>query len=131
MVGRFRINTATLICSAFVFRLLFVNIGILSSFSSQQHIRAIKSHFSTTLKKRRNIETANPFGTTNQAAIEICEEESEDNNLLKTFLFTPVQRLGFLLSDALQPFLKKIRPFHKPLSYTESQRYLALRVFRI
>lgn len=131
MFGRFKINTATLICSAFVFRLLFVNIGLLSSLSSQQHSGIIKSHFSTTFKKRRNIEAANGFGTTNYAAIEICEEESDDNIQLKSFLFAPVQQLYFLVANTQQNVLKKTGLFQRPPSYIESQRYIAFQVFRI
>lgn len=131
MFGRLKINTATLICTAFVFRLLFVNIGLLSSFNSQQHSGIIKSHFSATVKKRRNIEAANGFGTTNYAAIEICEEESDDNIQLKSFLFAPVQQLYFLVANTVQNVLRKTGLIQRPPSYIESQRCIAFQVFRI
>jgi hypothetical protein len=131
MFASFKINTAVIICTAFIFRLLFVNIGIISSLNTQQNHGIIKNHFSSAIKKRRNIESSTNSGSASYVVTEICEEDTDDEKAAKPNPFLFIQVLYSFLSDKINNTLEKIAPFYNYLSYKSSHRYLAFQVFRI
>jgi len=136
MLTSFKINTAIFICIAFILRLLVVNIGSISSLDGPHKNGFTKSHFSSKMKRRKNVEassvsTSNTSGTTEYLAAEICEEDSNENTPTKSNSFFLVQVLYSLIADKLVSDLKRILPFYKHFSYTESHRYLTYQVFRI
>ena len=132
MLGRININTAALICAAFIFRLLFINVGIISSLSTSQNTSNIKRHFSTVIKKRRKqfdpITSSNNVG---YSTVEITEEDSNDEEQFKlnpsTLLFVFYSKIEHKIKDVL----KKINPFNKHFSFNSSNRHLEYQVFRI
>src|ERR1700740_1586759 len=79
MYRSFKINIAIVICLTFVFRLLFVNISLLSASNIQQTNNPLSKYFSTTQKRKRNTETVVKPNAIDYAAIEVCEEDSDDD----------------------------------------------------
>ena len=79
MYRSFKINIAIVICLTFVFRLLFVNISLLSASNIQQSNNPLSKYFSTTQKRKRNTETVVKPNAIDYAAIEVCEEDSDDD----------------------------------------------------
>lgn len=67
----FRLSTATFIFLAFFFRLAFVNICLFTSLETPQTNALIKSHFSSILKKRREV-----ADVANKASFELAAEEA-------------------------------------------------------
>lgn len=132
LLGRIKINTAVLICTAFVFRLLFVNIGLVSSLNTNQNNSTIKRHFFTVIKKRRKqfdpVITCKSNGC---SAVEILEEETDNEELfrLNTFplLFIFYSKIELKIKDVL----KRINPFNKRFAFNSSRRHLEYQVFRI
>src|SRR3954469_5808226 len=84
MLGLIKINTALLLCTVFIFRILFVNIGIISSQNTKQNNSSVKTHFSTVIKKRKNFEATNNSGNCDYSLVEICEEDVDDDIHLKS-----------------------------------------------
>jgi len=131
MLRGLKINTALVICAAFFFRLLFVNIGIVSSLNTHQNKGVVKAHFSSLMKKRRTVEAPNSSGNYEYSAIEICEEGADENNFSKSnpFLFTQV--LYSPVAGKISNTLQKVKIFQGLFSYSPLPRYLKLEVFRI
>ena len=131
MLSSFKINYAVIICCAFVFRVLFVNVGIISSLNTHQNKGVVKAHFSGNIKKRRNVDAPNTTGNYEYSATEICEEGADENNSSKSnpFLFTQV--LNSLFAGKINSTTEKISPFLSYFSYPVSPRYLAFQVFRL
>lgn len=132
MLQRLKINTAVLICTAFIFRLLFVNIGLASSINTGQNNGTIKRHFSTVIKKRRKqfdpITNSVRFG---YSAVEILEEDSNDENQFKLNPFLFVHVFYSVVENKIKDTLRKITSFNKYFSYNSSRRHLEYGVFRI
>ena len=125
-----RIHIAMLICAAFIFRILFINIGPLTSLNTIQHKHFLKSHRSTSLKKRRRyFDTAVNLKKTSNSIVEICKAEDNQKQAVTSTSF-----LTRLFSVSVTGLLKS-KPFLSALNYFPSyhtrHRYLALQVFRI
>ena len=132
MFKAIKINTAVLICTAFIFRLLFVNIGLISTLNNNQHNGNIKRHFASIIKKRRKqfdpITSCKNFG---YSTVEALEEDSNDEELFKSN-FLPLLFLFYSkIENEINAILKKITSFNKHFSYSSSYRYVEYRVFRI
>jgi hypothetical protein len=126
-----KINTAIIICFAFIFRLLFVNIGLISSLDTQQSKSIIKAHFSSTIKKRRQIQSSNNLVNSGYSAVEICEENADEVIQIKSNPFLLLQFLFSFFSSKINDQVERITQFYNYLSYKSSHRYLAFQVFRI
>jgi hypothetical protein len=125
MFRSLKVNTAILICSAFIFRLLFANICIVSS-SNAQHNKGQKSHYSTLMKRRNHpSDHSKNFGT---SVVEICEEDSDEHNQFKANPFFLVQVLYSLAAKGIENHLKL---FSRSFPRTLSNQYLVLQVIRI
>ncbi len=131
MVTNWKISTAFLLTSVFLFRILFVNIGVISSLNTQQNKSFVKNYFSTTLKKRRQIENATTSTNTPYATVEICEEDATEDNVVKSNPFLLIQVIYSFLADKLEGSLKRVTPFLTHLANLSSPRYLRLQVIRI
>lgn len=132
MLPSTKINTAVIICAAFIFRLLFVNIGLVSSLNTSQNNSTIKRHFSTVIKKRRKnfdpITNSKNFG---YSVVEILEEDSNDEEQFKLNPFLILFIFYSKIESKIQNVLKKITPFNKHFSFNSSNRHVEYRVFRI
>lgn len=132
MLRILNINTAFLICTAFVFRLLFVNLGLVSSLNTNQNNSTIKRHFSTVIKKRRKqFDPVTTCKSNGCSAVEILEEDTDDEDFfrLNTFplLFIFYSKIELKIKD----ILKRITPFNKRFAFNPSSRHLEYQVFRI
>ena len=128
MLGRLKINTATLICLAFIFRLLFINIGIASSLNPSN----LKRHFSTVIKKRgNNLDPLNNAVGIGYSPLEILEEDSNDDEQFKINPSLLSHVFYSKIECKIKNTLKKITPFNKYFSYKSSYRYIEYQVFRI
>jgi hypothetical protein len=132
MLRGLKINTAALICVAFIFRLLFVNIGLVSSLNTSQNNSTIKRLFSTVIKKRRKqFDPITSSKNTGYSTVEILEEDSNDEELFKLNPFPLLFIFYSQIENKIKDTLKKITPFNKHFSFNSSNRHVEYRVFRI
>lgn len=132
MYGSFKINTAAAICLAFIFRLLFVNIGLVSAFNTSQNNGTIKHHFSTVIKKRRKqFDPISNSKGNGYSTVEIVEEDSNDEEQFKLNSFPVLFLFYSKIEHKIKNTLKKITPFNKHFSFNSSNRYIEYRVIRI
>lgn len=128
MIRALKISTALLICSVFLFRLLFINIGAITSSSSA---KTSKSHLSSLLKKRKHVDAVDSSKDSDYSATEICEEDADDvDSEIKS---TPLVFIQVLYSLAAVETVNKLNilPSHTFYSDTSSHKYLTFQVFRI
>lgn len=132
MLGRIKINTAFVICSAFIFRLLFINIGFISSFIPNTGSKAVKNQYLADIKKRRKqfdpISNSKTFG---YSAVEILEEDSNDEEQFKLNPFPTLFIFHSTIENKINNLLKTITPFNKHFSFSSSNRYVEYQVFLI
>jgi hypothetical protein len=128
MFRYFKINTALVICLAFVVRLLFLNLGVFSStFNADQ----LRSKHSYTLKKRRtNAEFNSIANTKDYSLVEFCEEaDTEDDDqkinspVLLSVLYSFLDKLSFIPKPNIS--------FDRIKSELFPKRYLSLSILRI
>jgi hypothetical protein len=132
MLGRLKINTAALICLAFIFRLLFVNVGVISSLKTNQNNNIIKRHFSTVIKKRsKNVDPINNSTSSGYSPFGILEEDNDNDDQFKLNPFTLIHFFYSRIECKIKNTLKKITPFNKYFSYKSSYRYIEYQVFKI
>lgn len=132
MFRRLKINTAVLICTAFVFRLLFVNIGLVSSLNTSHNNSTIKHHFSSIIKKRRKqFDPTTSSKTIGFSVVEITEEDSNDEEQFKLNPFTLFCVFYSKVESKITNVLKNITHFNQHFAFNSSHRYIEYRVFRI
>ena len=132
MLGILKINTATLICFAFIFRLLFVNIGIVSSLNTIQGNHHLKTGYSNVLKQSgKSIEPLTKPVNFGFSPLEILEEDSDNDHHFKLNPYTLVHFFHPKIECKIKNTLKTITPFNKYFSYKSSYRYIEYQVFRI
>jgi hypothetical protein len=132
-----KIHTAALISLAFVFRILFVNMPLLSSTYNSQTNKLLTTHFSTTQKKRRQLQAGVESGAiiartdfTKYEAEEIYEENfggqkaslKVNSPILLFFLLALARRI-------VTPF--RAGAFSSVNYYLYPKKYLALSNLRI
>ncbi|MCW3077473.1 MAG: hypothetical protein JWO32_2082 [Bacteroidetes bacterium] len=128
MVKSFKINTAILICTVFVLRLLIINISAVSSFSNSSVGANTKKHFSDTYKRRHLLDPSADKGA-RELAIEFCEESDNEDDILKSSS-VPVFILHSFFSDTLDSFQCNV-PFDFIHDKITSKKYLSISVLRI
>jgi hypothetical protein len=131
MLGKFKINIAILICLTFVFRLLFVNISLLSASNIQQTNNLLSKYFSTTQKRKRNAETVVRSNATDYTVVEVCEEGLDNEEDL-------IKANSSVILSTFCSFLKRItstpklnRLFDLIKSDLYPKKYLALSTLRL
>jgi hypothetical protein len=132
MFTAFKINTAFFICLAFVFRLLFVNINLLSSFQTSPTAKLSAKHSSTIKKRRRPVEVAAQSGfNKDYAVVEVCEENADGEEdfskantpVILSVLFSYFKHLLFIPKSA--------QPFDSIKCDLYPKKYLSLSILRI
>ncbi len=132
MFTHLKINTAIAICTAFVFRLLFVNIGFLPLQNNSQVNNEVIKHFSTVLKKRkRHVESTVRSNAIDYSTLEFCEEGLDNEE-------DPVKENSPVILSFLHSFLKYItfipksnHPFDLIKCDLYPKKYLSLSILRI
>ncbi len=127
MIKTVKINTALLLCTAFIIRILFVNIGIISSLNTQENNVIIKAHYSTIMKRRKLFDALNNSKNCDYSTIEICEEDFDDHNEFKPSLFFVKQFLYSMVAIKKESNLQKTL-FYKYFLYTSPSRFLVFRI---
>ncbi len=127
-----KINTALLICTAFVFRLLFVNIGLLPSSNNSQVNHEVTKHFSTIQKKRKRHTESTVQSTVIDYSSEEFFEEGSGNKEEQVKKESPV--ILFFLYSFLKRTTSTLRLNHlfdiiKCDLYPK--KYLSLSILRI
>jgi hypothetical protein len=131
MLKGLKINTAVLICTAFIFKLLFFNMNALAGISS--HVPTITSkHFHPKLKKRNEyaevaVQTTDSKEHVVQQAYDEGLEIEDDSISLKTPLF--ITLYSFFKGVPEVPKLNIPFDFIKCNLYPK--KYLALSVLRV
>jgi hypothetical protein len=107
-----------------------VSAGNISSLHSQNS-GSNKKQFSFALKKKRkNVDPSDNSSTPKYSAVEISEEDSDDEAQHK--LATPLLiQFNALVIDNTRSQIQAISPFNKHYTYNSTQRHLEFRVFRI
>jgi hypothetical protein len=129
---KFKINTAIFIFLAFIFRLLFVNIGLLSSLSSPQTNKLLSSHFAASQKRRRAPEVASQSSPKDYTIVEVCEEgsDNEEEDFAKVNLPVILSAFYAFLTNLI--FIPKSNPpFESVSNNLYSKRYLSLSILKI
>ena len=127
----FKLLTAIVISLAFIFRLLFVNIGLVTSLKASPSGKRLTSHVSKLIKRRRGAEAVVKPNAESYSAVEVCEEDSDTEEDL-------VKALTAVLLFFLCFFFKRndsaYGPGHSPGSLPYNlypKRYLALSTLRL
>ena len=131
MLRRNHVYAALLICLAFVFRLLFLNLGILTSSNIMQGNDFVKSNYSKTMKRRKNFDIVTHDKKGGFSVVEICEEENKNEFKIKRKFSLLVKQLCTEFSDQLNGRHKKIRYFDFFDVDILNNRYLVFQSFRI
>ncbi len=131
MLTRVKTITSLLICLTFILRLLFVNIGLISSLNTKQNNSNIRSHFSSIMKRRKGPDIIK--GTENRqcTTTEICEENSNDEDNISKH--PPLVLLRTLYSFILnKTSLSRTNAFLESVNFHLSLRkHLSLSILRI
>lgn len=130
MLKLFKINTAILICMAFIFRILFVNLGLMANMNTNHH-GVIKGHFASVIKKRKLTEYTNQSSKETYSIAEICEENLDEDEQLR---LNPLDLIKTIISFFTVKFasnIQKFPPSFDLLSFNSTDRYLKLQVIRI
>jgi hypothetical protein len=129
MITAFKINTAIIVFLAFIFRLLFVNVGWLSSNNSSQNQPLAKSSIVT--HKDQSSELKSHSYSRDYMLIELCEEDSDnEEDVVKTH---PPVVLFFLQSlfGKIEGSEGSDNPFDSIKCNLFPKRYLSLSILRI
>lgn len=130
MLGTLKINTALFICSAFIFKFLFLNIGSLHSHSTENY-NLLKNRLSKVIDTQKHFEPVDASQAYECLTTDFFEEDSNDTEQFKCHALLPVLVLYALLSGDVKSTPEKITPCPQHFAYTSSHRYLLLRTFRI
>ena len=128
---KFKINTAIIIFMAFIFRLVFVNVSMITPINSKTSKLAV-SHFSSKIKKRRkNTEVDAKSSIEKYSATEVCEENLDgEESLIKADLPVLFSFLYSLFNRVTDPIKSNIS-FDSIKCTLYPKKYLALSTLRI
>ncbi len=123
MIKNWKINTAFLLCSVFIIRILLI--GVISSVNAPQNRAIVKAHFSNSLKRRRYFHKLDDAKSVQVSAAEIFEQRSNNNKPYRPGLLSFLQQL-FILAP-----LQSAHHYLLRAPCTSISRYHLFRVFRI
>jgi hypothetical protein len=127
---RFKINIALLICTAFILRILVVNMGFISGFSTEE---AIGGNLNSAFKKSANTEVGTHANTKDYIIAEVFEEDSDHENEEDEAKTNSTIVLSVLYSFLQHLDLSPVSDHSFDLIKSElyPKRYLSLSVLRI
>lgn len=129
MLRKLKINTALIICVAFLFRLFTLNAGFISALDDQQNIHAKGYYALITKKEIIHVEPVTD-SKVSYSDLEFSEEDSDENefkiytSLLLESFYAPIQH-------SVIKQIAVITPSNKHYISSSSQRHLEFGVFRI
>ena len=130
MLRRSKINIASCICIAFLFRLLIVNVGLVLTPNAEQISDVVKSRSSNFIKYNNHFEPVNDNKSSAYLVEEMFEEDIEDDDQFKLDAFFITHVFFSIAASKIETQLKNITPFNKHFS-CNSSRYLEFGVFRL
>jgi hypothetical protein len=131
MSGKGKINTAILICSVFIFRILFIYACLLLSLTAHRDSSFTKKQSSAILKHRNSFEALNDFGKSKYSVVEIYEETTDNEDEVKLNPFFFLHLMYSLVASGMDYQPKRVAAFERHFSYSSSYRYLAFQSIRI
>lgn len=127
MFKSFKVNTAIIICAAFILKLLVINAGFFS-LNGKINTPAKAQLINTT--KIKTIEAATTSSNDEYLA-EICEEDSDEETQLKINSFFPTQVLYYFFGVYNCSDSQNTLPLPRNFSFIETSTCVTLQVFRI
>lgn len=130
MLSGLKINSALLLCTAFIFRLLFVNAGVISSLHTQ-YSKYANARFANTIKRHAPCEASANLKGDERSLLEICETDADDDDKFKVRPSVLSTLVYLLVTKNLSYSVQKVIPSGDLVSGSLPQRYLLFQVFRI
>jgi hypothetical protein len=124
----FKINTATIVFLALMFRLFVVNIYAVSSLKTIQANNLLTFHFSTILKRRQTTNTVANSNLTKFHHTEVCAENSDQQVTLKRLKLIIIKSFFYSI---IKISSKSYNSFDSIKCKIYPKRYLAFSLFRI
>jgi hypothetical protein len=131
MCKNLKINIALLLCSVFVFKVLFMNINLLSSSDTPQTKSLLAKHFRTIQKRRRHTQITIQSNVIDYATVEICEEISNNEEELKKAGSPVILSILYSFLKRTTLILKSSLPFDLIKCDLYPKKYLSLSNLRI
>lgn len=133
MLGHFKlkINIAIVISVAIIFRLLFINIGLLSSFSTPQTNNLLSNYFSGVQKNKPQDQTDVKANVKDYTAMYVCDEGSDNKEDLVKASSPAISFLFFCFVSRILFTEKLNSSFDLIKCDIHPKRYLALSILRI
>ena len=131
MLSGLKINTAILICLAITFRLLFINIGLLSSFETTQTNYLLSNYFSTVQKNKAQDQTDVTANVKDYTDMYVCDEGSDNKEDLVKASSPAISFLFFSFFSRILFTPKLSSSFDLIKCDIHPKRYLALSILRI
>ena len=131
MFTHLKINTAILVCLVFIFRLLFVNINMLSASNMPQTNKLLAKYFSTIQKRKRHVEATVQSNVIDYTDVEVCEEGLDnEEDLIKVHSPVILSAFSSFLNCVTIPS-KSNHPFGLIKCDLYPKKYLTLSALRI
>ena len=123
-------NISFLICTVFLFRILFFNLIIPSQSNFQHDNASVKSHFLKVMKRRSRL-AEDAYVQHLRYSSEICEgKDSKDKSEVPPKHFFLIQVFYSFISTEIVTRLNPVALFNQDNTFNSSPRYIALQVFR-
>ena len=127
-----KIQFATFVAFAFIFRLLFVNVGLTTYFTSTHNHKLVKSHFSSNIKKRRKqADTSVQEPSVKYSVVDVYEEEIDLEQEFEKANTPAVLAIFYSLFSDIVSSIKRVIPFDYIKCELHPKRYLSLSVLRL
>lgn len=130
MLRKLKINTALIICVAFLFRLFTLSAGFISSLDDQQNTH-LKGYYAFITKKEITHIEPVTNSQTSYSDLEFSEEDSDDENEFKLHTSFILELFSAPIQHSVIKQIAVITPSNKHYLCSSSQRHLEFGVFRI
>lgn len=127
-----KIHFSTLVVFAFIFRLMFVNVGFTSVFNLNQNHKLVKTHSSSNIKNRRKqADTSVQDPSVRYSVVDVFEENFDSSQKLEKANTPAVLAIFYSLFSRIISSIKQVIPFDYIKCELQPKRYLSLSVIRI
>jgi hypothetical protein len=133
MATKFKINVTLFLCATLIYRLLLINIDIISTSvaANADLFNKTPSIFSTVIHQGVHVERHNESKRNEYNVAELCEEGASKDNKFKLHPFLLSHFFYSIITDNLNFKLEKTSLLYHHFCNISSHRYIALQVFRI
>jgi hypothetical protein len=131
MLQSLKQNIATIICFAFLFKLISVNVGVVSSIETKSVCDSYLQLSSNIKDRIYNSTVISSFKNTSDSVSELLEEDIDEEDLFKISSFALILFFCYRIDKVSKDGLTKLCAFNKYFLFKSSNRYIEYRVFRI